>query len=95
MFITKILSSSRANLSSFTFYNQTSRYLFATANKCVYKILNLSTDATTEEIKKSYLELAKKYHPDVSSGEKAQEVDIFERETLFYLGKIQRNFSCL
>ena len=41
---------------------------------CLYKMLNVSTDVSAEELKKSYLELAKKYHPDVSTGEKVQEV---------------------
>ncbi len=53
---------------------------FATAKAvpkmCYYKVLNVSTDATMEEIKKSYLELAKKYHPDVLTGEAVQEVSI-------------------
>lgn len=33
-----------------------------------YKILNLEKNATTEDIKKSYYTLAKKYHPDVHKG---------------------------
>lgn len=32
--------------------------------KKYYKILEISTDASQEDIKKSYRELAKKYHPD-------------------------------
>ena len=31
-----------------------------------YKILGVSKNASEEEIKKSYKQLAKKYHPDVS-----------------------------
>lgn len=31
---------------------------------CYYKILNVPTTATQEEIKKEYYKLAKKYHPD-------------------------------
>ena len=46
----------------------------APRKQCLYKVLNLSTDATIDEIKKSYLELAKKYHPDVLTGETVQEV---------------------
>lgn len=33
---------------------------------CLYKILNVSTDASTEQIKSAYFELAKKYHPDAN-----------------------------
>ena len=32
---------------------------------CYYKVLNVSTQATAKEVKKSYYQLAKKYHPDV------------------------------
>lgn len=51
-------------------------YFFSTASRklCLYKILNVSTDADQDEIKQTYLNLAKKYHPDVYTGEKAQEV---------------------
>jgi len=38
------------------------------AAKDYYKVLNLTSSATPEEIKKSYKELAKKYHPDVNKG---------------------------
>jgi len=38
-----------------------------------YKILGVSEDATREEIKKRYRELAKKLHPDKSKIEKAKE----------------------
>lgn len=33
-----------------------------------YKVLNVSKDATDEEIKKAYRELARKYHPDNYAG---------------------------
>jgi molecular chaperone DnaJ len=36
-----------------------------------YKILEVSRDATSEQINASYRRLAKKYHPDVNSGEDA------------------------
>jgi DnaJ-class molecular chaperone len=72
----------RRNYPSFCKYFQSNSFVihkfvqnFSTAPKiCLYKILNVSTDASPEQLKKSYLELAKKYHPDVSSGEKIQEV---------------------
>ncbi|MGV9141581.1 MAG: J domain-containing protein, partial [Promethearchaeota archaeon] len=45
-----------------------------------YKILGLERDATLKEIKRSYLKLARKYHPDVNpkedkSGEKFKQVN--------------------
>lgn len=33
-----------------------------------YKVLNISNQATPDQIKKAFKELAKKYHPDVSKG---------------------------
>lgn len=32
-----------------------------------YKVLNVKEDATQEEIKRSFLDLAKKHHPDVGT----------------------------
>lgn len=31
---------------------------------CYYKLLNLNSNCSVEEIKKEYYKLAKKYHPD-------------------------------
>jgi DnaJ-class molecular chaperone len=31
---------------------------------CYYKVLNVTTTATADEIKREYYKLAKKYHPD-------------------------------
>jgi len=43
-------------------------------NKDYYKILSVKKNATDKEIKKSYREKAKKYHPDKNKGdEKAEE----------------------
>lgn len=35
-------------------------------NKTYYEILNIPTDATSEEIKRAYHSLCKKYHPDIN-----------------------------
>jgi len=45
----------------------------AKSTNCYYKILNVSTDATFDEIRQSYLNLAKTYHPDVNIGDNTQE----------------------
>lgn len=39
-----------------------------------YKILEISQNATHEEIKKQYRQLAKKIHPDKNKGEKSEEI---------------------
>ncbi|XP_031497653.1 chaperone protein dnaJ 1, mitochondrial isoform X2 [Nymphaea colorata] len=41
------------------------------AEKNLYEILGVSTDAKREEIKKAYHDLAKKYHPDISKNNAA------------------------
>ena len=43
------------------------------AEKDYYKILGISKDASQEEIKKAFRQLARKYHPDVNQGNKEAE----------------------
>lgn len=42
-------------------------------NKDLYKILGVGEGATDKEIKKKYRELAKRYHPDKTGGDKSKE----------------------
>lgn len=44
------------------------------AIKNYYQILNISQNATQEEIKKAFRTLAKQYHPDVNSNPNANEI---------------------
>lgn len=50
--------------------------------KNYYEILEVSTDATTSEIKSAYRKLARMYHPDVNKDAKA--IDIFKEITAAY-----------
>ena len=38
------------------------------------EVLEVSRDATTSEIKRAFLQLAKKYHPDVNKSKGAEKI---------------------
>ncbi|KAL4464046.1 hypothetical protein ABPG74_005983 [Tetrahymena malaccensis] len=50
--------------------------------QCYYKVLNVSSDANFDEIKSSYLKLAKRYHPDANPD--LQQTDKFKEITEAY-----------
>ena len=88
-FSTPFLRSSRSSIKlsySPIFYNSTE-----TPKKSLYKILNVATDASADDIKKSYLDLAKKYHPDTAPGDTELAVIIVKSKwsIICTVGKIQ------
>jgi len=61
------------------------------AEKDYYKILGVSKEASQEEIKKAFRQLARKYHPDVNQGNKEAEEKFKEvNEAFQVLGNSQK-----
>jgi DnaJ-class molecular chaperone len=62
------------------------------ANKDYYKILGVKEDATLDEIKKAYRNLALKYHPDRNSKDKKEAEERFKEisEAYYVLGDPRR-----
>ena len=48
-----------------------------------YEVLGVSKDASKDETKRAYRKMAKKYHPDVNSGDKTCE-EKFKRIAVAY-----------
>ena len=48
------------------------------AQKDYYDILGVARDATADQVRKAYLKLAHKYHPDKTGGDKAAEEKLKE-----------------
>ncbi len=72
--------------------------MFIKDTNSAYKILEISPDATNDELKKAYRELDKKYHPDKVShlGEeikKAAEVKIVELNAAYEAVKDERGMN--
>jgi curved DNA-binding protein CbpA len=68
-----ILKPNRPPITSPSLIRLFSEELNLTPPTCYYKTLNLSTNATFDSIKSSYLSLAKKYHPDISQAPNSKE----------------------
>src|SRR5271157_6599628 len=49
-------------------------YIFFVKQKTAYEIMSLENTATSEDIKKAYRELAKKYHPDINKSSTSEEL---------------------
>lgn len=63
------------------------------ASKSFYKILDVSLDASQTEIKKSYFKMARKYHPDLFSGELSPDVKGRVGQVFAYITKAYETLS--
>jgi DnaJ-class molecular chaperone len=53
------------------------------ADRDFYEVLGVARDATADQIKKAYRNLARKYHPDVNPGDKAAEAQFKEAQAAY------------
>ena len=53
--------------------------------KDYYSVLGLPKNASSEEIRKAFRRLARKYHPDVNPGNKEAEKQFKKNGILYYL----------
>lgn len=65
----------------------------AIASKNFYQILNVSPTASQTEIKKSYFKIARKYHPDLFSGELPSDLKEKIEQVFAYIAKAYETLS--
>lgn len=69
-----ILAILRASLvHSWSFFGDEPQFDPAAGKKCPYKVLGLERSATQKDVRKTFLQLSKQYHPDVSKEPDAAE----------------------
>ena len=69
-----------SSFSSWSFSNR--RKLQGYKKECHYKILNISTNSTPQQIKNAYYDLAKIHHPDIHKEQDISQINIENSETV-------------
>ena len=67
-------NSSSKNKSYKNSYKKTSSNTYKQKRKTPWEILEVKEGATRKEIKKAYIKMQRKYHPDINPSEKAEEI---------------------